>query len=273
MNFVLCMSFYDLIEKKRLITAKQLKHYINIRDEIENKYPNSKFNFILVGSEEDVSRSLVMGLGFREDEYFEFDQTPYSSNVFTIIEKKHLYSIEQAFLKYSNIDILFMNGSSDFIGLDFFKNAINNYISNSAPQLYGISGFNNDGQVILNDKFENRYYILNKDCLMSILNRSDANTVLNTKFIGGIFGINKHLLNILNNKLILPSGNEYELEKYLINNGGVPIFCDNFFFNFKVAERDVNSLSKIINSYNVQEINLEDLEIRIISFINYLKNL
>ncbi len=108
-----------------------------------------------------------------------------------------------------------MNGSSDFISLDYFLNAIKNYTSNSSPQIYGLSGFSSDGLVILNNKFENRFYLINRDCLSNNPNKNASRGVLGVKFLGGILGMNKHLLKKINNKIILPSGNEYELEQYL----------------------------------------------------------
>jgi hypothetical protein len=262
LKIVLTMCFFDNNNNnKTKITKLMMKYYLFLRNHLKDQI---NIKYLLVGSEKNKSKDLVLNLGFEKDEYIEYKQQNISK--LDIIERKYLFAWETAMKLYPDLDILLTNGSSDFICINYFENLIKNFKYNE-PQIYGINNFNNNGSVyLLNNNFDNIYQ------LNSIKNKF----INSTTFIGGIYGFNKRLLNNLNNKLILPKGNEYKLEEYCLKNGNAVIyFNSNFFINFKIDKSDYTSFKTINKCYKPTRLdkNIIKEHIHFFSFYSFLKDL
>ena len=253
------MCFYDKTKSKEQITLKQLKYYLYIKKLLFKK--NINIDFILVGSENNKSRNTILNAGFTNNEYYEFNQKKYNS-ILKIIEKKYLFAWNIAIKKYPKLDILLTNGSSDFIPINFFINIHRNYNPN-IPYLYGINGFKKKGNIILvNNNINNKY----------ILKNINHREIYNFNFLGGIYGFSKKLLENINNNLILPEGNEYELEKYLMKFGNPVInYLTNFFVNYKIDNSECTSFDIINDLYNIEKYNNDNSEIN--NFLEFINNI
>jgi hypothetical protein len=260
LHLVYTMPFYDKNKQKEEITLKQLKYYKYIQNVLINI---AVMDFVFVGSEKEKSKKLVLQAGFSETEYYEFDQTPYQKNVLKIIENKYLFGLDTAIKKYPSLDVLLMSGSSDFTPLCFFKNLIKNYDKN-IPSIYGINGFKSNGCMIL---VEND--IQNSHIFYKIDNNR---MIFNVELMTGILGFNKKMLIDIDHKLILPNGNEYLLEKYILKNGGVVNMCCSFNVNYKISNCEYTSfknLKMVHKKIEKYKNNIEDVN----KFLKFIDNL
>jgi hypothetical protein len=153
LKIVLTMCFFDNNNNnKTKITKLMMKYYLFLRNHLKDQI---NIKYLLVGSEKNKSKDLVLNLGFEKDEYIEYKQQNISK--LDIIERKYLFAWETAMKLYPDLDILLTNGSSDFICINYFENLIKNFKYNE-PQIYGINNFNNNGSVyLLNNNFDNIY--------------------------------------------------------------------------------------------------------------------
>jgi len=260
--YVLTMCFYDKTPYKQQITFAQLKYYQYIKNILKEN--NIVLNFVLVGSEQEKSKQLVLNAGFREDEYYEWSQ-PNNMSVLNIIENKYMYAYQKAFDNYPNLTMLITNGSSDFIPIDFFYNLIEDDITNTEPILYGIQNFGKDGDKGYVIEVENT--LNNMYCLKRM-----PEMFLKTNFLGGIYALNKKLLININYKMYLPKGNEYELEKYLLAIGKAkPKSLTDFFLNYKVYNCDVTSIQDIHRLYKLQKYSGDNNKVE--QIVNFIKGI
>lgn len=261
--YVLTMCFYDKTPYKEQITFAQLKYYQYIKNIFKEN--NIVLNFVLVGSEKEKSKQIVLNAGFREDEYYEWSQ-PNDMPIVNIIENKHMYAYEKAFNDYPNLQMLISNGSSDFIPIEFFYNLIKEDIVNhTEPILYGIQNFGeygDKGYVIEVENTLNNMHILKKV----------PNQLRKTNFLGGIYALNKQLLININYKMYLPEGNEYELEKYLVTTGKANTkSLTDFFLNYKVYNCDYTSIETILKIYRPEKYFGDNSKVE--QIVNFIKGI
>lgn len=322
MKLVIVMPFYDKTYQRECITSLQLRNYIFTRQYIENKYKDVKMHFLLIGSEKEKSLNLIKTNGFSNDEYCEFDQSPYGS-VLDIIENKYIYGLSIAKQRHPDMDILFINGSNDIVDYLFYENAIAKFKNDKSPQIYGINGFKKGGSsyfcenninniLVLNDKsFKNkiRYFedmLKNENDIYQekkreihdskksdkektvLLNKIKAENIKkfnsrkegqnhieyihSTAFIGGIYGFNKKLLEIMNYQIVLPQGNEYMMEESCLKNGAKIVYCHNYFINFKASDSDVTPFKLIDKLYGPLQVRFKELDNNTQNFINRILN-
>lgn len=276
MNIVLVMPFYDQNEEKRKLTKLQFKYQLYIKEKL--KELNTNIDFVLVGSEGDISKKFVTDIGFREDEYFEFDQTQ-CKNVLDIIQKKYEFGNKMAIEKYTNLDILIMNSSNDFVPFEFYENLLAKH-NKEIPQLGLIDGYKNGGfYCFINNNFDN-VYIKNK-CYKS----------KTQVFLSGCFSFNKKVIELSNNEIIFPGANEYtmiehyvkKLEPNLLKLTKISLQikiddCDftqfrNFFFDLNPRKRNIfkNYSRAFIKSINPRKYKFNNKNLN--QFIELLKNL
>lgn len=262
LNLVLTMCFYDYSDKSKMaITQAILKYYKYIQTRLHKLDVN--IDYVLVGSENEQSKNLVLNSGFTENEYFEWDQTPFRDNVFKIIENKYHFAWKTATNKYPNLDVLLTNGSSDFIPFIFFENLIKFY-NKDIPVVYGINSYKYNGFIILVDNDIQNTYIINN--IIDKRTNQRVNVIYNTEFIGGIYAFNKPLLKRINYNLKIPNGDEYQLERFLISSGAKIKKLCNHFINFKYNKCDCTPFQTLFDCYHINKYSNSDPDI-----LNFLK--
>lgn len=271
-KIIYCLSFYDNVSEdfkdiKQECTRKILRYL----QYIKNKFSESiEFNFVICGSEGDKSKNLVLSENFRDDEYFEFDQTPYDKKL-TLIEKKFEYSLKVAIKKYPDLDILLLTGSSDFIPEHFFERLLKD--DQSIPKCYGVKSYKSGGSIIyhnfLND-IENTLIMDFKSCLdarhtaVRKLGRKAShkiihmNKLLSYELIGGVIGFNKKLVQLMNGCIKFPNGNEYLVYLKAIKMGAKPMGLCDYWINIKVPGSDLNPYESQIEFYHCHKFEMSD---------------
>ena len=230
--------YYGCVHRSNL-TKKIFKHCINIKQ----KFCDIAYiTFTLIGSEKNISRDLALQF-FKENDYFEFDQTPYNKQVLNMLTDKFKYGYKKSIEKKPNITLLM--GSNDYICYDFFEQIINFYNPNE-KQIYGIDNYNNGKNTVLMTKYNGNNNMLDKpssfwwDGIQSNDNREKY------QYVGGIIGFNDLFYtthyNILMNQII--SFDEGEIERKILTIPNIVKFNSNecFFFNIKtISSNEITS--------------------------------
>ena len=152
----------------------------------------------------EIFQKFVLDLGFREDEYFEFDQTK-CKNVLEIIEKKYDFGIKTAIDKYKDLDILVMNSSNDFVPFEFYENLLKKFnkdIPNGVIEGMSKGGF----YCLINNNFNNVYI------------KNNCRSNIEKEILSGCFSFNKKLIEKCNNTIKFPKANEYKMYQIIKKN-------------------------------------------------------
>jgi hypothetical protein len=165
-NIFIAIYLYD--GERLKLTEIIFKHYSNIKKKFENI---ENFKFTILGSEKDLSKNLTLKY-FNEDEYFEFDQNKpeygeykigYDKNFLKMFGDKINTGIKLA--TRNNDDVIFWDGSNDYISFDFFEQVIN-YYNPDNRQIYGITNYlngNNANFYSTYDEMNNNFNIYNQN--------------------------------------------------------------------------------------------------------------
>ena len=239
--FIAIFHYYDKNSIRYIITEKQFKHYINIKNKFSDK---ANFTFTIVGSEKEDSKQLSLKY-FNVNEYFEFDQNDpkYNGEFWSMFNDKVKYGMKLSSSK--GADICLWAGSNDVIHFDFFEQIIDYYNPNK-PQIYGIDNYYNGNNLVC-------VYIYKKEKNVEITNDNDpevfwwdgiSNYCSRNRFhyAGGIIGINK---NCYTNSDIINRWHYDEglVEEICLKIPEIDKFQSNniFYFNVKVGkEQELN---------------------------------
>lgn len=236
---VWCMCFYDYHNRsKRKCTEKMLRFMKYVQAKYHNRI---SFDFMLCGSEAEYSRSLILNEGFKKSEYCEYQQPNTSkmkwSDVALIIGQKHEFMYQSAIAKYPNLDILLSSGSSDFIPISFFDQLLT--VDYSLPQCFGITPYHLGGYVYILNFVENstEYDMYRIDSSKS----RDQNPML-----AGAIGFSRVAISRMDNKILLPSGNEQTLLKICIEHEIELVPLADYWINVKIQNCDLTKLENIV---------------------------
>lgn len=257
-----CMCFYDNVKPdmktiKRELTRKLLRYMLHLK----NKYQAFiEFNFVLCGSEGEDSKKFVLSEGFKETEYLEFDQTPFS-NILTLIENKFKYSLNHGIQTYPDYDVLMLTGSSDFIPEHSFERLTQ--IDLSEPLTFGVKSYKNGGKLVLNSFPTDKLFVRDFDTYVNSLKKyakvphivKHLNYNLSLPLIGGVIGFTNSMVKMLNNDIPFPEGNEFETYKEAAKHGGKLIGLSDFWINIKVKGCDYHSIESLTGTVKPHEFN------------------
>jgi hypothetical protein len=220
----------------------------------------AKFTFTFIGSENHVSKSLFDTYFHDKPDtanYYEFDQgnvtAGYSSCFLSMISEKCKFAFMKSIEKNPNITLL--NGSNDFISINFFEQIINGYDSKQS-QIFGIDNFfngKNCSNILLYDYSTNNFI---DEVIWSGIQHPARQKY---KYIGGIIGWNDTFYN--KNKLYLNkdcreggiiSFDEGEIEFISCSIPTTVKFqsTDCFFLNIKSGSSDITTYEHFQNFLN-----------------------
>lgn len=249
---------YNGDKSRTRICRKIFSHFKNIRTIFENK---ADINFTVVGSEKEFSKYLALEY-FRENEYFEYDQT-IIKDFNLMFNDKINFGIRKSI--ENNPDIILTASSNDFICTKFFEQIIDFY-NPDVPQIYGIDNYYDGNNLVYEVQYDylNNKLITNKgfywDGVQNYCQRDKY------KYTGGIIGTNKKTY--LENKFIIDTWgcNECITESNLLNINGIQKFnsVNCYYFNIKTtSSKELNNFDFIINLFNSGQLkSVNELEIQ-----------
>ena len=106
-NFLLvlnCFTTFDVFKTSFRADEFFIKSFRNLHAfNIKQKFCDIAYiTFTLIGSEKNISRDLALQF-FKENDYFEFDQTPYNKQVLNMLTDKFKYGYKKSIEKKPNI--------------------------------------------------------------------------------------------------------------------------------------------------------------------------
>jgi hypothetical protein len=218
---------------------------------VQAKYQQSiQFDFMLCGSEGEYSKSLVIKEGFKSTEYIEYKQPDTSKmnygQIANVIGLKHEFMYKTAIATYPTFNILLSSGSSDFIPTSFFDNLLK--INSTTPLCLGITPYHKQGFV----------YILNfaekgeeKGKEYDIYKIDSSKSKEYSPMLAGIIGFTRSAIRIMNNKIMLPGGNEQTLLKTCMKHNIQLMPLANYWINIKIKNCDLTKLDSIIKHFSL----------------------
>jgi len=250
------------------LTEKIFKHYKNIQNHFKEK---AIFQFIILGSELDISRELTLKY-FKEDEYYEFDQNdPKYNGDLKVMFNDKIKTGTMLMISKKPFDINLCAGSNDYICYEFFEQIIN-YYNPDKPQIYGIDNYYNGKNAVFYC-----YYNGNPDKKEKCLTTNTKNNILaywwdglssyhgreKYKYCGGIIGGNFNYYTTYKDEILEKINyDEGIVEKNLLENTAADKFISKelFYINIKSPNNnDISTYKKLLFYNKDNTIKFEDL--------------
>ena len=247
-HLVILIYLYGPNSNRYQLTEKFFAHYKQMQH-MFREYAN--FTFTIVGSENEMSRSLTSKY-FPEDSYYEFDQDnmtavedplyePVVPPEYEKIRRKVNFGMRTAYTKdrgeNSTLDIIFWVGSNDYISLSFWRQVIADY-NPAVMKWYGLTTYFDGRNACFFTQFDGVSMKSRQNDLTFFYNGKQPDHRLRFKYIGPVNGVTRSALDAHPDILDFFNHDEGYDEEYVLNITNIHPFESHECFSMNIKGTD-----------------------------------
>lgn len=225
-DLVILIYLYGPNSVRYQLTEKMFQHYHTMQEMFRDY---AKFTFTIVGSENDLSRTLSSKY-FPSNSYYEFDQnnmskisdpnyvdaTPFK---YEQIRRKVNFGMRTAYTKArddSPVDIIFWVGSNDYISLSFWRQVIEDY-NPVTLKWYGLTTFFQGHNVCYFTQYDGKFMLERTGTVPFFSNGKQPLQRRKLNYIGPVNGVTRSAIDLYPSILDFWNHDEGRVEEYVLN--------------------------------------------------------